>query len=56
MQGTRSKDILEDIKKPKGPYGQDQNKDAKAIPHEAAVKLFQKVEDWVRNACVNDAS
>jgi hypothetical protein len=55
-QRTRSKEILEDIKKLKDSYGQDKNRDAKAIPYGAAARLFQKMEDWVRDACVNDAS
>jgi hypothetical protein len=55
-QRTRSNEILEDIKKLKDSYGQDKNRDAKAIPYGAAARLFQKMEDWVRDACVNDAS
>src|SRR3954451_19215053 len=55
-QRTRSKEILEDIKKLKDSYGQDKNRDAKAIPYGVAARLFQKMEDWVRDACVNDAS
>jgi hypothetical protein len=55
-QRTRSKEILKDIKKLKDSYGQDKNRDAKIIPYGAAARLFQKMEDWVRDACVNDES
>jgi hypothetical protein len=46
-QRTRSKEILEDIKKLKDSYGQEKNRDARAIPYAAAARLFQKVEDLV---------
>ena len=49
-QRTRSREILEDIKKLKDSYGQDESRDAKAIPYRIAARLFQKVEDWVRDA------
>jgi hypothetical protein len=39
-QRTRSKEILEDIKKLKDSYGQDKNRDAKAIPYGATARLF----------------
>jgi hypothetical protein len=39
-QRTRSKEILENIKKLKDSYGQDKNRDAKAILYEAAARLF----------------
>jgi chorismate synthase len=55
-QRTRSKEILEDIKKLKDSYGQDKSRDSKAIPYGIAARLFQKMEDWIRDACVNDAS
>jgi len=54
-QRTRSKEILEDIKKLKDSYGQDKSRDARPIPYGIAARLFQKVEDWVRDARVNDA-
>jgi hypothetical protein len=44
-QRTRSNEILEDIKKLKDSYGQDKNRDAKAIPYGAVARLFQKMED-----------
>jgi hypothetical protein len=55
-QRTRSKEILEDIKKLKDSYGQDKSRDVRPIPYGVAARLLQKVEDWVRDACVNDAS
>jgi hypothetical protein len=54
-QCTRSKEILEDIKKLKDTYGQDKSRDSKAIPYGAVARLFQKMEDWIRVACVFDA-
>jgi hypothetical protein len=39
-QRTRSNKILKDIKKLKNSYGQDKNKNAKAILYKAAAKLF----------------
>jgi hypothetical protein len=39
-QRTRSKEILEDIKKLKDSYGQDKNRDTKAIRYGAAARLF----------------
>ena len=39
-QRTRSNEILEYIKKLKDSYGQDKNRDAKAIPYGAAAMLF----------------
>jgi hypothetical protein len=55
-QRTRSKEILEDIKKLKDSYGQDKSRDVRPIPYGVAARLLQKVEDWVRDACVNDVS
>ena len=37
-------------------YGQDKNRDTKAIPYGVAARLVQKIEDWVRDACINDVS
>ena len=54
-QHTRSKEILEDIKKLKDSYGQDKSRDARLIPYGAAARLFQKIKDWIRDACVNNA-
>jgi hypothetical protein len=39
-QHTRSKEILKDIKKLKDSYGQDKNRDAKAISYGATARLF----------------
>jgi hypothetical protein len=39
-QRTRSNEILKNIKKLKNSYGQDKNKDTKAIPYGAAARLF----------------
>jgi len=39
-QRTRSNEILEHIKKLKDSYGQDKNRDTKAISYEAAARLF----------------
>jgi hypothetical protein len=39
-QRTRSKKILEDIKKLKDSYGQDKSRDLKAIPYGIAARLF----------------
>jgi hypothetical protein len=39
-QRTRSKEILEDIKKLKDSYGQDKNRDIKVILYGAAARLF----------------
>ena len=44
-QRTRSKEILEDIKKLKDSYGQDKSRDARPIPYGVAARLLQKVED-----------
>jgi hypothetical protein len=54
-QYTRSKGILKDIKKLKNSYGQDKSRNAKPILYGIAARLFQKIEDWIRDACVNDA-
>jgi hypothetical protein len=55
-QRTRSKEILKDIKKLKDSYGQDKSRDLKVISYGIAARLFQKIEDWIRDAYVNDAS
>jgi hypothetical protein len=39
-QRTRSKEILENIKKLKDSYGQDKSKDARLISYGAAARLF----------------
>jgi hypothetical protein len=39
-QLTRSKEILEDIKKLKNSYGQDKSRDSKVILYEIAARLF----------------
>jgi hypothetical protein len=44
-QRTRSKEILENIKKLKDSYGQDKSRDARLISYGAAARLFQKIED-----------
>jgi hypothetical protein len=44
-QRTRSKEILEDIKKLKDSYGQDRSSDSKAISYGIAVRLFQKMKN-----------
>jgi hypothetical protein len=46
-QRTRSKEPLEDIKKPKDLYGRDGNREPRAISYPAAAKLFRKVDSWV---------
>jgi hypothetical protein len=44
-QRTRSKEILEDIKKLKDLYGQGKSRDARLILYGAAARLFQKMKD-----------
>jgi hypothetical protein len=55
-QRTRSEEILADIKKLRDSYGQDKNRDGKAIPYMQAARLFQKVEKWARDVHISDAS
>ena len=53
---ARREEIIEEIKRMRGSYGQKNAGTPRSVPYAAIEKLFDKVEEWARHERVIDAS
>jgi uncharacterized Zn finger protein (UPF0148 family) len=53
---ARRKEIIEEIKRIRGSYGQKNAGTPRFIPFTAVEKLFDKIEEWARHERVTNAS